>query len=254
MPAAATAFASSRRTRSARRRFCHRSPRGARRLRPVLASISSTFTSQVASHGAYAVFVLMAIDAVFPAASELVMLYAGAVAAGVFPGTHHVSLFGAKVGFGIGAFIVMALAGTLGYLVGALVGWWIGAARRPPAARAPRPLAARHAGAARPRRALVRALGEPRRARRPRHAGRPLVRLDPGRRLRDAARALRALTVDRLGDLGLRDRRRGLRARLELRALPPRLQVRRVRDRGRRSRARGVSHLSIKEGRYSEAP
>jgi membrane protein DedA with SNARE-associated domain len=69
----------------------------------------------------------MAIDAVFPAASELVMLYAGAVAAGVFPAANHVSLFGAKVGFGIGSFIVMALAGTLGYLLGALVGWWIGA-------------------------------------------------------------------------------------------------------------------------------
>jgi membrane protein DedA with SNARE-associated domain len=68
----------------------------------------------------------MAIDAVFPAASEVVMLYAGAVAAGVFPGTHHVSVFGAKVGFGIGAFIVMALAGTLGYFAGALIGWWIG--------------------------------------------------------------------------------------------------------------------------------
>jgi membrane protein DedA with SNARE-associated domain len=37
-----------------------------------------------------------------------------------------VSLFGAKIGFGAGAFIVMALAGTLGYLVGAIVGWWIG--------------------------------------------------------------------------------------------------------------------------------
>jgi membrane protein DedA with SNARE-associated domain len=92
----------------------------------VLASITSTFESHIATQGAYAVFVLMAIDAVFPAASELVMLYAGAVAAGVFPGSHHVSLFGAKVGFGIGAFIVMALAGTLGYFVGALIGWWIG--------------------------------------------------------------------------------------------------------------------------------
>jgi len=92
----------------------------------VLASITSTFESHIATQGAYAVFVLMAIDAVFPAASEVVMLYAGAVAAGVFPGTHHVSLFGAKVGFGIGAFIVMALAGTLGYFVGALIGWWIG--------------------------------------------------------------------------------------------------------------------------------
>jgi membrane protein DedA with SNARE-associated domain len=92
----------------------------------VLASITSTFESHIASQGAYAVFLLMAIDAVFPAASELVMLYAGAVAAGVFPGAHHVSLFGAKVGFGVGAFIVMALAGTLGYFVGALIGWWIG--------------------------------------------------------------------------------------------------------------------------------
>jgi membrane protein DedA with SNARE-associated domain len=92
----------------------------------VLASITSTFESHIASQGAYAVFLLMAVDAVFPAASELVMLYAGAVAAGVFPGAHHVSLFGAKVGFGVGAFIVMALAGTLGYLAGALIGWWIG--------------------------------------------------------------------------------------------------------------------------------
>jgi len=92
----------------------------------VLASVSSSFTSQVASHGAYAVFGLMAIDAVFPAFSELVMLYAGAVGAGVFASAHHVSIFGAKVGFGAGAFVVMALAGTLGYLAGSLVGWGIG--------------------------------------------------------------------------------------------------------------------------------
>jgi membrane protein DedA with SNARE-associated domain len=92
----------------------------------MLASISSSFTSQVGSHGAYAVFLLMAIDAVFPAASELVMLYAGAVAAGVLASAHHMSLFGAKIGFGIGAFVVMALAGTLGYFVGSLIGWWIG--------------------------------------------------------------------------------------------------------------------------------
>src|SRR5947207_10694293 len=92
----------------------------------MLASISSSFTSQVASHGVYAVFGLMAIDAVFPAASEIVMLYAGAVAAGVFSSAHHVSLFGAKIGFGAGAYVVLALAGTLGYLVGSLVGWAIG--------------------------------------------------------------------------------------------------------------------------------
>jgi membrane protein DedA with SNARE-associated domain len=103
----------------------------------VLASISSTFTAQVASHGAYAVFVLMMVDAVFPAASELVMLYAGAVAAGVFSSAHDVSLFGAKVGFGAGAFVVLALAGTFGYLAGAVVGWWVGL-------RGGRPLLERH--------------------------------------------------------------------------------------------------------------
>ncbi len=92
----------------------------------MLAGISSSLTSQVASHGAYAVFVLMLVDAVFPAASELVMLYAGAVAAGVFSSAHHVSLFGAKIGFGIAAFVVMALAGTIGYVVGSLIGWAIG--------------------------------------------------------------------------------------------------------------------------------
>jgi membrane protein DedA with SNARE-associated domain len=92
----------------------------------LLASVSSSFTSAVANHGVYAVFGLMAIDAVFPAFSELVMLYAGAVAAGAFPGAHGVTLFGAHVGFGFDAFVVLALAGTLGYLVGALVGWAIG--------------------------------------------------------------------------------------------------------------------------------
>ena len=92
----------------------------------MLASISSSFTSQVASHGVYAVFGLMLIDAVFPAASELVMLYAGAVAAGVLASAHHVSLFGAGIGYGIGAFVAMALAGTLGYFAGSLIGWAIG--------------------------------------------------------------------------------------------------------------------------------
>jgi membrane protein DedA with SNARE-associated domain len=91
----------------------------------LLASVSSSFTSAVANHGVYAVFGLMAIDAVFPAFSELVMLYAGAVAAGVFP-THGVILFGSRIGFGATALVVLALAGTLGYLAGALVGWAIG--------------------------------------------------------------------------------------------------------------------------------
>jgi membrane protein DedA with SNARE-associated domain len=92
-------------------------------------------THFVTAHGAYAVFLLMAIDAVFPAASELVMVVAGALAAGVF--SDSVSVFGAKVGSGAGAYVVVALAGTLGYFVGALIGWWIGA-------RGGRPLLERH--------------------------------------------------------------------------------------------------------------
>jgi membrane protein DedA with SNARE-associated domain len=92
----------------------------------LLASVSSSFTSAVANHGIYAVFGLMAIDAVFPAFSELVMLYAGAVAAGVFSSAHGVTLFGSRIGFGAGAYVALALAGTLGYLVGALIGWAIG--------------------------------------------------------------------------------------------------------------------------------
>jgi membrane protein DedA with SNARE-associated domain len=54
------------------------------------------------------------------------MLYAGAVAAGVFSTAHGVTLFGSRIGFGVGAFVVLALAGTLGYLAGAVVGWAIG--------------------------------------------------------------------------------------------------------------------------------
>ena len=91
----------------------------------LVASLSGSITTAVANHGVYAVFGLMALDAVFPAASELVMLLAGAVAAGA-AGSHGVNLLGIHFGTGIDAFIVMALAGTIGYLVGALVGWGIG--------------------------------------------------------------------------------------------------------------------------------
>src|SRR5947209_7067094 len=66
----------------------------------------------------------MALDAVFPAASELVMLYAGALAAGAFVG-RHVVLFGSTIHSHAGAFVAMALSGTVGYLVGALIGWAI---------------------------------------------------------------------------------------------------------------------------------
>ena len=90
-----------------------------------VASITSSLTSLIGNHGLYAVFGLMAIDAVFPAASELVMVYAGALAAGAFAG-QHVDLFGSRISSHVWAFVAMALAGTLGYLVGSVVGWAIG--------------------------------------------------------------------------------------------------------------------------------
>ena len=91
----------------------------------MLASVSGSITSFVGDHGVYAVFLLMAIDAVFPAASELVMVYAGALASGAFA-SQHVVLFGHQIEPGGWAFLTMALAGTLGYIVGAIGGWAIG--------------------------------------------------------------------------------------------------------------------------------
>jgi membrane protein DedA with SNARE-associated domain len=67
----------------------------------------------------------MALDAVVPALSELVMLHAGALAAGAVAHTH-VHLFGADLGTGTSAYLALAATGTLGYLVGAWVGWAIG--------------------------------------------------------------------------------------------------------------------------------
>ena len=84
-------------------------------------------TTWVADHGAAAVFVLMAIDALLPAGGELIMLLAGSLAAGAIG---HAS-------GGLGTYLTLALAGTFGYLLGAVVGWWIGA-------RGGRPLLERH--------------------------------------------------------------------------------------------------------------
>jgi membrane protein DedA with SNARE-associated domain len=91
----------------------------------VVASLTSSITSFIGNHGVYAVFALMALDAVFPAASELVMVYAGALAEGAFA-NQHVVLFGWHVSSGASAFVVMALSGTLGYTIGGLVGWGVG--------------------------------------------------------------------------------------------------------------------------------
>jgi membrane protein DedA with SNARE-associated domain len=92
----------------------------------LVASLSGSVTSFIGNHGLYAVFALMAVDAVLPAASELVMVYAGALAAGAFAAAH-VTLFGSRITTPFWAFLAMALAGTIGYLVGSLAGWGIGA-------------------------------------------------------------------------------------------------------------------------------
>src|SRR5256714_8944353 len=106
-----------------------------------VAGVTSSLTSLIGNHGLYAVFLLMALDAVFPAASELVMVYAGALAAVAFAG-QHVDLFGTRISSHLWAYVVMALAGTLGYVVGSIVGWAIGVYGGGAAApRAPTPAA-----------------------------------------------------------------------------------------------------------------
>ena len=91
----------------------------------VLSEITDAVTSAIGDYGLYAVFLLMLIDAVFPAASEVVMVYAGAVAAGAFAG-QDVVLFGWTIDDGLTAYVAMALAGTIGYTIGAIGGWAIG--------------------------------------------------------------------------------------------------------------------------------
>jgi membrane protein DedA with SNARE-associated domain len=91
----------------------------------LVASLSGSLTSFVGDHGIYAVFLLMLIDAVLPAASELVMVYGGALAAGAFAG-QSINVVGIDLGSGIDAYLAIGLAGTLGYLLGSMIGWWIG--------------------------------------------------------------------------------------------------------------------------------
>ena len=91
-----------------------------------VASVTSSITHFVENHGIYAVFVLMAIDAVFPAASELVMVLGGALASGAISSGSGLAFFGTTISYGAPAFIAIALAGTIGYLVGSLGGYAIG--------------------------------------------------------------------------------------------------------------------------------
>ena len=90
-----------------------------------LASVTSSITQWIGDAGLYAVFGLMFVDAVFPTASEVVMVYGGAVAAGAFAG-QSITLFGWELSSGFPAYLAVSLAGTIGYLLGSLLGWAIG--------------------------------------------------------------------------------------------------------------------------------
>jgi membrane protein DedA with SNARE-associated domain len=91
----------------------------------ILSHITEAITAAIGDHGVYAVFLLMFVDAVLPAASELVMVYAGALAAGAFAG-EYVTLFGQRVESDFWGFVTVVTAGTVGYTLGAIGGWAIG--------------------------------------------------------------------------------------------------------------------------------
>ncbi len=80
-------------------------------------------TAWLAHYGVIAIFALMLIDAVFPAASELVMLYGGALASGAL--THRLDVLGWHV-TGLEAYLAVVLAGVVGYQLGSIGGWLLG--------------------------------------------------------------------------------------------------------------------------------
>ena len=91
----------------------------------LLASLSGSLTNFIGDHGLYAVFALMLIDSVLPAASELVMLYAGVLASGALPG-QDVVLFGHRIDSHFWGYVAVAAAGVAGQTVGSIIGWAIG--------------------------------------------------------------------------------------------------------------------------------
>ena len=91
----------------------------------LLASVSDTLTTFIGDHGLYAVFALMLIDSVLPAASELVMLYAGVLASGALAG-QDIVLFGHQIDSHFWGYVAIATAGVAGQTVGSIIGWAIG--------------------------------------------------------------------------------------------------------------------------------
>jgi membrane protein DedA with SNARE-associated domain len=87
--------------------------------------LTDAVTTWIANYGLYAIFVLSVVDAVLPAASELVMVYGGALAVGAFS-DERLTLAGEPIETTAWAFIAVATAGTVGYVLGSVLGWGIG--------------------------------------------------------------------------------------------------------------------------------
>ena len=81
-------------------------------------------TSFIGDHGVLAVFLLMTLAAVLPAASELTMLYGGALASGALAG--QVGLGGHHFASGVSAYAAIVIAGIAGNVIGSIGGWAIG--------------------------------------------------------------------------------------------------------------------------------
>lgn len=77
-------------------------------------------TSFVGNHGLLAVFILMFVAAILPAASELTMVYGGALASGALAG--HIAHFKP----GLHAYLAVVVIGVAGNVLGAAFGWAIG--------------------------------------------------------------------------------------------------------------------------------
>jgi membrane protein DedA with SNARE-associated domain len=77
-------------------------------------------TAFVGNHGLLAVFVLMFVAAVLPAASELTMIYGGALASGALAG--HIAHFRA----GFHAYLAVVVVGVAANVLGAAFGWGLG--------------------------------------------------------------------------------------------------------------------------------
>ncbi len=90
-----------------------------------MGEITEAVTTWIAAYGLYAIFILSVVDAVLPAASELVMVYGGALAVGAFS-DERLTLAGSSIETTLWAFVAVATAGTVGYILGSILGWAIG--------------------------------------------------------------------------------------------------------------------------------